>query len=254
MESRRIDRDGVLLHGLWRPGEGVPIVVVPGAMADAASYAPVAEAIDHPGPVLVVDRRGRSASGRQGDGYSTQTEVDDLRAWLDHLGEPVLLVGWSYGAVIALELAAHDPRVRQVIGYDPVLGPFGAELLPALREAGPDRRVEIINRDLSRVPAEAVAELRNSPAWASLCGLAVPVVAELEAINAFRPGPEWVELSPALIVGERSRDVEPYGPAFERAAALLPKATTTVLVGHGHLAHVENPTALGRLITELLAH
>lgn len=253
MESRLIERDGVPLHGLWRPGRGAPIVVVPGAMADADTYAPVADAIDRPEPVLVLDRRGRSASGPQGEGYAMQTEVDDLRAWIDQLGaDAATLVGWSYGANIAIELAAHDPRVIHVVGYEPVLGPFGRELLPALGEADADARVEIINRDLSGVPAEQVAELRRSPAWPILRRLAEPAVAELEAINAFRPSPGWADVAADLIVGEHSRGVEPYGPAFDRAAERLPRATITVLPGQGHLAHVEGPAVLGQLVTGLL--
>ena len=261
MESRLINRPpahagdvGVPLHGKWRPGEGTPIIVVPGAMADAESYTPVVDAMEGPEPVLLLDRRGRSASGAQGAGYSTQTEVDDLRAWLDHLGVPVTLVGWSYGATIALELAAHDPRVRHVIGYEPVIAPFGLELLPALRVADLDTRVEIINRDLSRVPAEAIEELRASAVWPALRRLAEPALAELEAINSFRPSAGWAALTADLIIGEHSQGSEPYGPGFARAAERLPRAITTVLPGQGHLAHVEDPTALGKLITILLAN
>lgn len=252
MNSRLIERDGVPLHGLWRAGHGSPIIVLPGAMADAASYVPVVEAIDRPEPILVLDRRGRSASGPQGATYSTATEVADLRSWLDQLGGPVVVFGWSYGANIALELAARDDRISQVVGYEPVLGPFGAELLPALRTADLDTRVEIINRDLSRVPAEAVAALRADPAWSELRRLAEPAVAELEAINSFEPSAGWSDLTPDLIIGEHSQGTEPYGPAFDRAAARLPRSRTTVLPGQGHLAHIHDPVALGRLITELL--
>ncbi|HIT76289.1 MAG TPA: alpha/beta hydrolase [Candidatus Avipropionibacterium avicola] len=253
MRSRLIEREGVPLHGLWRSGDdGVPIIVVPGAMAAAESYRPVVEAIERPEPVLVLDRRGRADSGPQPQSYSVATEVADLRQWIDHLGGPVVVFGWSYGATIALELAGQDDRIAQVIGYEPVLAPFGADLLPALRKADADTRVEIINRDLSRVPAQEVAALRQSPVWPSLCRLAEPALGELEAINAFEPGPGWADLAPELIVGDLSLGVEPYGPGFDRAAARLPRARTTILPGQGHLAHLDDPAALGRLVTGLL--
>ncbi|MGO1975098.1 MAG: alpha/beta fold hydrolase [Propionibacteriaceae bacterium] len=252
MESRSIERDGVDLHGLWRPGAGAPIVVVPGVMADAASFVPVVAAVERPEPVLVVDRRGRSGSGPLGAGYSTETEVADLWAWLDHLGVPVTLVGWSYGATIVLEVAARDARVLGVVGYEPGLPPFGREALPALRAADPERRVEIINREISRVPLERVEALRASPVWADLCRLAEPLADELTAANDFEPNPRWAGIAAELIIGEHSIGVEPYGPAFDRAADQLPRARTTVLPGHGHLAHVEDPVALGMVITELL--
>lgn len=252
MESRAIERDGVALHGLWRSGVGVPIIVVPGVMADAASFVPVVDAMARPNPLLVVDRRGRSGSGPLGPGYTTGTEVDDLRAWVDQFDGPVALVGWSYGATIAVETAARDERVRGVVGYEPGLPPFGAEALPALRDADPDRRVEIINLDISRVPPEQVDFLRTSPVWSDLCRLAEPLYEELVAANDFTPDPGWRSVAAELIIGEHSRAAEPYGPAFERAAARLPLSRTTVLPGQGHLAHVDDPQALGGLISGLL--
>lgn len=251
MESRTISRDGVRLHGLWRPGSGSPIVVVPGVMADAAAFLPAVDAIARPEPVLVVDRRGRSGSGPLGAGYSVQSEVADLRAWLDDLAGPVLLFGWSYGATIALEVAARDDRVVGVVAYEPGLAPFGRAALPALRTADPERRVEIINLEISGVPPERVEALRASPVWADLCRLAEPLYAELVAANAFGPDPGWRSVAAELIIGEHSQGIEPYGPAFDRAVARLPRARTTVLPGQGHLAHAEDPAALGGLVTEL---
>lgn len=252
MESRTVERDGVALHGLWRPGPGAPVVVVPGVMADAASFVPVVDAMAGQQPTLVVDRRGRSGSGGLGPGYSVDTEVDDLQAWLDHLGDHVALVGWSYGAMIAIETAARDDRVGRVVGYEPGLPPFGAEALPALRDADPDRRVEIINLDISRVPPERVDFLRASPIWSDLCQFAVPLYDELVAANDFTPDPGWQSVAAELIIGEHSRDVEPYGPAFDRAVARLPRSRTTVLPEQGHLAHADDPVQLGAMIAELL--
>lgn len=100
MQSRSIRRDGTRLHGLWRPGQGDPILVVPGAMANADSFVPVVAAIKRPEPVLILDRRGRSSSGPLGQDYVVAAEVADVTAWIDHLGSPVTLVGWSYGATI----------------------------------------------------------------------------------------------------------------------------------------------------------
>ena len=190
MESRVIERDSTRLHGLWRPGDGDPILVIPGVMADAAAFAPVIDAVARPEPVLLLDRRGRSHSGPMGEDYSVATEVADATAWVDHLASPVTLVGWSYGAVIALEVAARDQRVKAVVGYEPVLGPFGVDALSALRFADLDRRVEIVNLDVSPFPREWVGALRNTPVWADLRRLAAPLPDELYALNALAPGGE----------------------------------------------------------------
>lgn len=252
MEPRTISRDGVRLQGLWQPGVGEPVVVVPGVMADAEAFRPVVAAMGGDAPVLILDRRGRSGSGPLGADCSAATEVADLAAWIDELGDPVSVVGLSYGATIALECAAGDPRVSRVVAYEPVLGPFGADALPALRAADLDRRVEIVNLDVSLFPPERVAELRASAAWSVLARLAAPLPDELTALNAFRPS-DWSGVTARLILGEVNQGREPYGVAFDRVAERLPSARTTLLPGQGHLAHVEDPAALGRLVAELLA-
>jgi pimeloyl-ACP methyl ester carboxylesterase len=253
MKSLWIRRNGVPLHGLWRTGQGAPIVVIPGVMADAESFEPAIAAMDRPEPVLILDRRGRFPSGEVGEGYSVATEVEDATAWLDHLGSPVIMVGWSYGATIALELAAGDDRVTNLVAYEPVLAPFGRDALPALRAADLGRRVEIVNRDISRFSRERVADLRRSPTWSVLSRLAAPLPEELTALDDFRPDPfRWSKIAAEMILGEDSRGVEPYGPAFERVRALLPLATQTILPGQGHLAHADDPAALGRLIAKLI--
>lgn len=252
MESRTIIRDGTSLHGLWADGTGTPVIVVPGVMADARAFEPVATAFGEPGPVLVLDRRGRRLSGPLGADYSGAVEVADLRAWIGELGGPVRLFGWSYGATIVLETAAIDDRVVTTVAFDPVLGPFAAEAGAALRAADLDGRVEIVNRDISRVPAEQVVALRASPAWAVLRELAHPLPDEHAAVNAFVPDPRWARVPARLILAELSRGTEPYGPAVDRAAARLPLATTDLLPGLGHLAHAENPAALGAFAGRLL--
>lgn len=254
MESRLIHRGGVPLHGLWRPGTGDPLVVVPGVMADAQSFRPVADAFERPEPTLILDRRGRSLSGAPGPGYSLDTEVQDLLAWIDSLDTHLTLIGWSYGGTIALEAAARDSRVGAVVAYEPVLGPFGVEALPELRTADPDRRVEIVNLVVSKFPREHVDALRATPAWKELTRLAEPLVEELAAVNAFEPSHLWARVSAELILGEHNQaGAEPYGVAFERVLDRLPLATTTILKGQGHLAHADDPASLGRLIGQLVA-
>ena len=252
MESRSIHRDGTVLHGLWKEGSGVPLVVVPGVLADAHSFVPVVDAFDRPEPVLVVDRRGRGGSGDLGPGYSFATEVDDLRAWIRELDGPVHLVGWSYGATIAIETAALDPQVRAVVAYEPGLGPFGLSALPALKVADDEERVRIFNVEISGFPEEHVTMLRSTPDWDDLVRLASPTVDELIAVNDFQPTSDWGELDVELILGEDNVGTEPYGTAFARVADRLPRSRTTLLTGHGHLAHAVDPAALGSLIGSLL--
>ena len=115
-----------------RRGVGAPLVIVPGVMADAATWRPVVDHIDLPNPVATVNRRGRQPSGPLEQGYSVGTEIADLRRVIDALGGDVHLFGWSYGALIALETATQQDGIRSLGAYEPVAGPFGADAVPPL--------------------------------------------------------------------------------------------------------------------------
>lgn len=251
MDSRTVHRSGTPLHGLWREGEGYPLIVVPGALADAQAFVPTVEALGRPEPVLIIDRRGRGGSGDLGKDYSLDVEVEDLLRWMDVLDSPVRLMGWSYGANIVIETAARGD-VDDVVAYEPGLAPLGRSVIPRLYEADPDERVEIINRVISQVTAQEVEDLRASSAWPDLVRLAEPVADELAAMNAFDPGDRWDEVRAKLILGEMNQGDSNYGQAFRRAESRLPHSQTIIMSGQGHLAHAASPRALGRLVGELL--
>ncbi|WP_198153719.1 alpha/beta fold hydrolase [Catenuloplanes japonicus] len=256
MEPIELDRDGTVLHALWRQGAGTPLVIIPGVMSDAKNWRRVADAIDRPEPVLILNRRGRQPSGPLGDGYSVDTEVLDLLAWMHHLKEPVRLFGWSYGGLIAIETANRTRAVDRVIAYEPILRPFAAHALPVLRDASNaddlDRVVEIVHREIGNATEEQVAALRATPAWELLRTWAAPVAGETAAINAFAPAWEDITAPVDLIVGGESRGT-PYRQSFDMVAALLPAAGLHTLEKQGHLAHAEDPEALGATVTGLIA-
>ena len=56
---RNVEREGVRLALTRRDGSGRPLLIVPGVMADAAAWQPVVAALDVPGPVYVLNRRGQ---------------------------------------------------------------------------------------------------------------------------------------------------------------------------------------------------
>lgn len=252
MRSVRFGRDETVLSALVRDGDGPPLVMLPGVMADAETWRAVADAVDLPNPVVVVNRRGRAPSGPLGPSYSVRTEVDDLVHVLGGLGGEAHVFGWSYGALIALEAAA-GARPRSLTLYEPVARPFAASALPSLREAADrgdlDRAVEIVNIDVSGFSPGYVAELRRSPVWDVLRPLAAPLADELAALNDHEPSTDAyaaIDVPVTLLLGEENRDAPPYGTAFAEFERALPRARVVSLPGQGHLAHAQAP--------ELLAH
>ena len=247
------------LSALRRPGRGTALVIVPGVMADAESWLPVADAITAPNPVVIVNRRGRTPSPDPGPGYGIPTEIDDLSGLVSSIGEPVHLFGWSYGGLIAIEATAQGLPVLSLTAYEPVSRPFVPEAIDPIRDAlaqgDAGRAVEIINVDISGFDADYVRALRQTPAWDTLCRLALPLAQELAAIDRFAPSYEdyaAIDAPISLIIGELNAGQAPYGAAFDRFSRALPTARVRRLDGQGHLAHVEDPVALARHISAVI--
>ncbi|MFF3991957.1 alpha/beta fold hydrolase [Streptomyces cyaneofuscatus] len=239
---------------------GAPgLVVVPGAMSDARGWEGVAAAIGAWPSVAVVNRRGRTPSGPLTSTYSLRAEVEDLGVVLDAFPGTEALFGWSYGGLIAL-LAAGERPLRHVIAYEPVIRPFGLDVLPDLRaaeEAGDlDAVVEIVHRRIAGLDAAVVEALRaDREGWEALRSLAGPACAELAALygdavpEALAGRADRVD----LIVGELNRGRAPYGTAFEEVARRVARAEVHVLPGQGHVAHLQAPGELARSLDGLAA-
>lgn len=233
------------------------LVVVPGVMSDAHTWRHVARAVDAWPSVAVVNRRGRAPSGPLTDGYSMRSEIEDLGVVIDELGGAEALFGWSYGGLIAL-LATNERAVPQVIAYEPVMRPFGAHALPALKEAAEradwDRCVEIVNRQISGFSAAHVEALRaDREGWATLSRLSEPLYAETTVLNT-TPVPAALARQAGrvdLIIGERNRGTAPYGTSFDDVRKRVEHAEVHELPDQGHLGHIQAPAQLARLLDDL---
>lgn len=242
-----------------RKGEGETLIILPGVMADATDWVPVAQAIDLPNPIVIVNRRGRAPSPALGANYGVATEIADLAGIIGTLEAPVHLFGWSYGGLIAIEAALNRLPLRSLIAYEPVSAPFAPEAITPIRKAlltgDTGEAVTIINRDVSGFDETYLRDLRNQPVWPHLLTMAESLGDEMAAINAFPPRYESYDALGAittLIVGAMSEDHALYGAAFHRFAQAMPQAHVETMQGQGHLAHVDDPAALGVHITRAL--
>lgn len=243
------------LTALTRKGQGTPVVVVHGVMADARAWRNVVKTLAPGRPILVLNRRGRTPSASLNEGYGVDTEVRDLLLWLATLESPADLVGHSYGGLIAVEAIRRGARIRSLVLYEPVARPFGSFVAPfvtaAVNAGDLDAAVEIINVDLSGYTREHVEVLRASPAWPKLLQLAVPAGAELLGINefAFAASESWT-IPTTIVAGERSRHRPPYGPSVDLFLHALHVSDVVILAGQDHLAHVTAPQELARAIDD----
>ncbi len=108
----------VVLHGLASAGRSL-----------AAATLPLA---DHGLHVLLPDLLGHGASPYPSDeAYDVECHLQALRSWLDATsvgGEPVWLVGYSLGALLAIAWAAREPaRIRGIVAISAPLFLDGAD-------------------------------------------------------------------------------------------------------------------------------
>jgi pimeloyl-ACP methyl ester carboxylesterase len=79
--------------------------------------------------VYAVDRRGRGASG-DALVYAIEREIEDIVALVDSIGEPVNLLGHSYGGICALEAALYTQNIRKLVLYEPPVPIAGVAIYP----------------------------------------------------------------------------------------------------------------------------
>ena len=99
-------------------GRGPAVLLLPGALSVAAQYHPFAEALARHFTVHTLERRGRGQSSPQGADHSMATEVADVLALQRKTGAS-LLVGHSFGGLIALEAALASRAITHVAVYEP---------------------------------------------------------------------------------------------------------------------------------------
>ena len=105
-------------------GSGPVMLMVPGASDTADSFKSITEHLVAHYTVVTYDRRGFSRSqldGPQDYDHRLETDADDVRRLIEHLGdEPAIVFGGSSGAIVALEvLTRHPSVVRTLVPHEP---------------------------------------------------------------------------------------------------------------------------------------
>jgi pimeloyl-ACP methyl ester carboxylesterase len=109
--DRAVPGDGVRLHARDWGGAGQAVLLLHGLASNARIWDGVASRLAGAGlRVVALDLRGHGASDQPDGGYDFTTIGGDVAAALAGLGlERPLLVGHSWGASVALQLAADRP-------------------------------------------------------------------------------------------------------------------------------------------------
>ncbi|HEY6523091.1 MAG TPA: alpha/beta hydrolase [Solirubrobacteraceae bacterium] len=189
---------------------------------------------------------------------------DYLREVLDELAiDRAVIIGCSFGGAVALRLAVTAPeRVRAlVIISSPAPGLEPSPLLEAAWTA----ETEALERgDLDAATAAVVAAWLAPDAPMGLRDLVATMqrrAYELDPEGTMPEPPDPLEAHPerlraievpALVaVGER--DMPDFLWSAQQLAEALPQATHRVIAGAGHLAPLETPDTVRRLLADFLA-
>jgi pimeloyl-ACP methyl ester carboxylesterase len=229
----------------WRSGEGPPLVLVHGTAADHSRWRPVLPAFEERFAVCAVDRRGRGGSG-DAEGYAIEREFEDVAAAVDSLGEPVTLLGHSYGALVSFEAALLTENVRKLVLYDPGIEVAGEEIyapkvierLEALLEAGDrDGVVATTMREVAGLPPGTVEHMRSQPAWQARVAAAHTIPRELRAVKSygFDTG-RFGGLGVSTLVLSGGDSPAALRDAADAVAKALPDSRAFVMSGQGHAA------------------
>jgi pimeloyl-ACP methyl ester carboxylesterase len=159
-----LSQDGAKISYLTM-GSGPAVLVIPGALSVASDYATFANTLAEHFTVHIIERRGRGLSSPQGEDYSIVKECEDVLA-LQHKTGASLLVGHSFGGLVALEAARNNPSFTKLAVYEPgvsIGGSISMDWMPHYEKKLAERKYldAFVAFSLSVGPERA----RNTPPW-----------------------------------------------------------------------------------------
>ncbi len=239
----------------WRvTGSGpAPIVLLPGTLSNAAQLGRLATELAGAGDATIhaIDRRGMGTS-RLADPAPLDVDVHvrDLVAYLDARGiDRARVLGVSFGAVVALELAARHPeRVESLVAWEPPYGPaadeatrrrfatLAADTAAAHRASGAAGAAETFLRAVAgdaawdRLPPKA----RDFLAREGDAALSDSALVGLDLVGLAR-----ISAPTTILTGASSEPF--YAPIADALARRIPGARRRTLDGLAHPAPITDP-------------
>jgi pimeloyl-ACP methyl ester carboxylesterase len=243
-----------------RVGQGPPLVLAHGSIADARLFRPQAEDLADEFTVVAWDEPGAGRSSDVPPAFTLADYARCLAAVIEDVGlGPAHVLGASWGGTVVLELYRHHAAlVRTLLLVDTYAGWKGSLSAAEVRS-----RAEGAERMLA-VPSEAFA-----PTMPGLFAGKPPAEAvRLLSVMSADTRPQTMRTELTVMVGADQRDLlprievptlllwgeldtrSPVEPVAHQFLEAIPRATLVVLPGIGHLSNIEAPEPFNRTVRE----
>lgn len=230
-----------------KPPSGKPtVVLVHGTMDRAASFDRVRRRLDDVA-TLAYDRRGYAGSLEVPVRHDPDGHAADLIALLD--GHPTVVIGHSYGGLVALQAATAEPALIPAVGlYEPPV-----TWMPGWpRRDIPADPTETVERFFKQMVGEAVWNRLDDATRQQRLAEGPAVHADLVAADRLRT-PDVCDLLAPVIVGHGDAG----SPHFAAGATWLSEhfrdGEVAVIEGAGHGAHLSHPDSFATFVRRVLA-
>jgi pimeloyl-ACP methyl ester carboxylesterase len=228
-------------------GEGPPLVLLHGAFSDhRTNWDAVKPHLAPHFSFFALARRGRGETEAT-TGHAIEDEVEDAVALIRRIDAPLFLLGHSYGAHVALAVAARVPDlVRKLVLHEapwPHLcnGPAIARL-EALALAGDwDGFATAFFGDLLAMPRGELEALRSGEDWPSIVADAPASVEDIRAVARYRFDPEHFRVLAMPVLLQVGSESPASYYVTDALAAVLPGAVVEAIAGQSHDAMITAP-------------
>ncbi|MEU7928380.1 alpha/beta hydrolase [Micromonospora sp. NPDC049107] len=262
-EIRSADGTRLLVR---RAGAGDPVVLLHGSGGGLHSWASVAARLAGSYELWMPARRGYGPSDVPEGRKSFKDDVADLLAVVETIGRPVHLVGGSYGATLALHMAAAEQsRLQSLAVFGPPLFAAGQSIAPLLDryQAALEREdageMSTVLNDVTRGPpaiaaafAAAPGDKRPDPAEARRS--AIGWLHDLEALTDDSTGTaRWSSITVPTLLMQGADTWGPTPTTMNELAAAIPTARRVIWSRQSHFATMTAPDLVADALRDFFA-